>query len=1175
MPTIEETVDGILVTLDENAVIIAGIRADTDTARNTANQAVINIADARVDVRSYTDQRIQYVLDFITTTLTDWAASIIATAGGYSDSVGTNVTNDINNTWEEWQALVDETIADILADYNEISAWAEGAYTTTIPALIAEVAAITERANQLEQDILNEVGTARQETAEMADRWRSIADAVQENINRIVEMDFSIYEIKDQIYQNISVEFDDRFATFDSKINVAVGEVGAVATRVDTLEVDMGEQQAKVQTLEIALVSETEALAQQITALSVGTQTQFDSFRIWHFDANRENWSGTWNDGYLVVADTTQSPNSLGVNANLYRQVRMRLRREGTPTWAGSLDWTGATPAGPQAIPEPAWVDNRGEVTVNLDWSGTLQQLILTLTSGSDASNRILVDWITVGRPAPGVSSAELLGERTARIDADSAMAQRLDTIELAFSTGDGVIGVATDVVEGVRSEIIEDAVTGAVSAVNSSITAFDTRVTNVETGQTVNSNALSLLTNRVDVTEDGITSVNSRVDLLEIELDGLGSSSAFAALTQRMEDIEGAMTLTNSDIVSLNSSISTVEGDVSAAQAAADVANALAGSKGRVFVQNAEPPVDQRSAVNLWIDTTAGANTPKRWDGSSWEPVTDKVARDAAEAAANALAGLGDKADSSALTALTNRVSTAEGLITSSASSITTLESNLDLVSGSATNAASAAQDALTAAGSKGRVYFQSSAPPIAARLAQNLWIDTNGGNNTPKRWNGSAWVAVTDKVATNAAAAAADALAQVATKASSTALNSLTTRVEETENGITAIGESIERLDSSIETQTTDIGAVRTAAENAATLAGSKGKVFYQSTAPIAAERLAQNLWIDTNNGANTPKRWNGTTWAAVSDKIAVDAAAAAARAESALSTKAETSAVTAVTNRVSTVEGNVTAVTSRVSTVESRLNNGTTGLSALSSGISSLRTSVNNIGETVTAQGESISGVSTRVNRTSASGLLRAVSWASPSGARARIGLYCMATSEDTSSQSPGIFLTAGTDGTNDCMVVANRFSIVQNTTTDSDPIVPFWVRDGVTYMKTALIENATVGTLKLGNNSATINWSASGNGVWVRPDYPCRLIIFTSARIMGTYSKHTTIYRLYRDGNAIASQAFSVNEYTYPYTNIHTHSVAAGDYYYKFDFARSDAGEATQDNSHRIAVFGAYK
>lgn len=65
------------------------------------------------------------------------------------------------------------------------------------------------------------------------------------------------------------------------------------------------------------------------------------------------------------------------------------------------------------------------------------------------------------------------------------------------------------------------------------------------------------------------------------------------------------------------------------------------------------------------------------------------------------------------------------------------------------------------------------------------------------------------------------------------------------------------------------------------AAGLAGGKGKVWFQSTAPDGGEN---DLWIDTGNGANTPKRWNGEAWVAVTDKAATDAAAAAAAADQA---------------------------------------------------------------------------------------------------------------------------------------------------------------------------------------------------------------------------------------------------------------------------------------------------
>lgn len=82
-------------------------------------------------------------------------------------------------------------------------------------------------------------------------------------------------------------------------------------------------------------------------------------------------------------------------------------------------------------------------------------------------------------------------------------------------------------------------------------------------------------------------------------------------------------------------------------------------------------------------------------------------------------------------------------------------------VVEGNHEAAMQAAQSASDAAGGKGKVIFGSSQPAAADRLAQNLWIDTAGGANTPKRWSGAAWIVATDKVATDAAAAAATAQA------------------------------------------------------------------------------------------------------------------------------------------------------------------------------------------------------------------------------------------------------------------------------------------------------------------------------------------------------------------------------------------------------------------------------
>lgn len=72
------------------------------------------------------------------------------------------------------------------------------------------------------------------------------------------------------------------------------------------------------------------------------------------------------------------------------------------------------------------------------------------------------------------------------------------------------------------------------------------------------------------------------------------------------------------------------------ATQAAAEAAG-IAEGKGDVFFQNTEPPEQYQKSNTLWIDTTDGKNTPKRWDGEKWSSVQDQAAIDAANTAAQA----------------------------------------------------------------------------------------------------------------------------------------------------------------------------------------------------------------------------------------------------------------------------------------------------------------------------------------------------------------------------------------------------------------------------------------------------------------------------------------------------------------------------------------------------------
>lgn len=103
--------------------------------------------------------------------------------------------------------------------------------------------------------------------------------------------------------------------------------------------------------------------------------------------------------------------------------------------------------------------------------------------------------------------------------------------------------------------------------------------------------------------------------------------------------------------------------------------------------------------------------------------------------------------------------------------------------------------------------------------------------------------------------------------------------------------------------------IDTVTASAASAQTTADGRGKILFQSAAPSAADRLPQNLWIDTTGGANTPKRWNGTAWVAVTDKVATDAAAAATANAAAITSEqtARANGDSALSTRIDTLTSN----------------------------------------------------------------------------------------------------------------------------------------------------------------------------------------------------------------------------------------------------------------------------
>ncbi|UUZ75537.1 hypothetical protein LP414_27865 [Polaromonas sp. P1(28)-13] len=98
----------------------------------------------------------------------------------------------------------------------------------------------------------------------------------------------------------------------------------------------------------VARATNDAALSQQITLLSAGAGEQFDYSEIWYFDSGAEGWTGngtpTAANGFLRPANVNDpgvvSPTGLAVEAAKYGQLRLRVRKTGTPEWAGNLSGT-------------------------------------------------------------------------------------------------------------------------------------------------------------------------------------------------------------------------------------------------------------------------------------------------------------------------------------------------------------------------------------------------------------------------------------------------------------------------------------------------------------------------------------------------------------------------------------------------------------------------------------------------------------------------------------------------------------------------------------------------------------------------------------------------------------------------------------------------------------------
>lgn len=385
-----------------------------------------------------------------------------------------------------------------------------------------------------------------------------------------------------------------------------------------------------------------------------------------------------------------------------------------------------------------------------------------------------------------------------------------------------------------------------------------------------------------------------------DIQANKSNLDTANQTLTQAKADLSQA----RRDIAQTKSDLTTANGEISKAKESAAQAYAEAHSKNHTFRGPDMPDASKGLIVgDLWLKTqkywtrwqgeknnspsmladfyTYWQGTPNNspsvlvplsdrvidtlvWDGSKWNHMGYADVENNAKQIEQAKS---DIADNAAKT--TDAKKTAEN----AAAAAKNAQGTADTANGAAKTAQDTANAANAAAKSATATAGQAKDAANAAQTAAESARKTAGNAQT---------LANTANESANAAKSTAVNASSVATQAKATA-------------------------DSAAQSATDAANAAQkanTAASAAAGVANGKADVLIQSTAPDASMRKSTTLWIDTTNGANTPKRWNGSAWSAVTDKAATDAANAAVKANDAAKTAQSTAdkASTAAANAAS---------------------------------------------------------------------------------------------------------------------------------------------------------------------------------------------------------------------------------------------------------------------------------
>ncbi|NMG39878.1 hypothetical protein GRZ55_11550 [Chelativorans sp. ZYF759] len=604
-------------------------------------------------------------------------------------------------------------IDDLKEDFRDLVDWIEDTGFGLPDGIATNAQAIVDEAQARQDAVQAEAQERIEDAARTFARLRQEAEEQGRIALLLAEQDFANYSDRESLRREVRLAEDRSEAAFTEAITVAIGPGSALATQLVTLESQVGDNAAAISNESTARVSQFDALANQITLLSAGSNSAFDYRRIWRFVEGIEGWSGngtpTFSLGYVRPANHASdpyivSPDELGINANQYRQVRFRIRVTGTPTFGGFVWWRRPEDATWETARRVSFVDpvpdaeGFANVTVNMPWQDTVNRIRIDLTEAQTATDFVEYEWIAIGRASPGASEAALLAEQVARIAQGEALAADITTIF------------------------------GSVNALDGTVAG--------------NVTAISELSGRVQTVEGNVTQINASLNnILNVQLPGKADQTVVDDLYAEVEGLGGGgIVVQGQTIRSLRAQLN----NLALLAADQDFANKLDKRDLQKIVVDVSQQIFSRVEVNeQQIGIQAGlinqinialgdyAKLTVTDALTSRVTLTENSIVSQGSAITSIQNELPGKASVTALNAIDTRVETVEGQTSAQATSIQDLFVSL----GGSTNQTRIKMEALSGPSGYSRLGFIGKTAGFAERLA-SAFLDVPNNAALPTRW-------------------------------------------------------------------------------------------------------------------------------------------------------------------------------------------------------------------------------------------------------------------------------------------------------------------------------------------------------------------------------------------------------------------------------------------------------